>query len=85
MVYACSGLDGDREIALAEPQREIYQANQYGDLHQRTDNGSKCLSRIDPENRYGHGNGQFKVIGGGGKRQRRRLLIIGIGFIGEKK
>jgi hypothetical protein len=74
-------LDGDREIAFTQPQRDIDQANQHGDLHQRPDNGGKCLPRIDPENRHGHGNGQFKVVGGGGKRQRRRLLISGIGFI----
>jgi len=67
--FHCKG-----EILFPEPEGYIYNTDQDRHLYQRSDNRGRSLSRVYPENRYGHGYGQFKIVRGGSEVQRSGLL-----------
>ena len=46
---------------------------------------AKAAPELMPKTAIGHGNGQFKVIGGGGKRQGGGLFIGGLDLHGHIK
>lgn len=68
--FHCKG-----EILFPDPESHIYETDQYRYLYQRADNRGKSLSRVYPENRHGHGYGQFKIVRGGSEAQRSGLLV----------
>ena len=61
------GESGVPEPLFFEPQRNVYKADQYRHLYQRTDDGGKCFTGVDPEHRDGNRNGQLKVVAGSRK------------------
>jgi len=64
-------------IFIPEPEGKIYQRDQCGDLHQRTNDPRESLPAVDAEDADSHRNGKLKVVSGSGECDCRILGIIG--------
>src|SRR4030042_3577553 len=75
-------LHGKGEMLSFKPQSHTDQTDQDRDLHQGADDRSKGGPRVDTEDSYGHGNGQFEVVGSGSESQGGGALMRGLALSG---
>ena len=78
MTHPGGGLHRKGEIFPLEPEGHVDQADQHRHLHQRTDDRGKRRPGLNTEDRDGHGDGQFEIIGGGSEGKGGGLLVSGL-------